>query len=369
MLTAVALAAAGLVATVPGTARATDARPSQGAGGPLVAPAGSTVTLALLVPGAGAAMVAPSYGDWLVEPPAASLPTEHFVARPPAQATATSLQRPVGTVAARTAAPAPAIASPAVAAPTAELAVVPLPPKRLAEKRIVLASIAPLPPPRAAEPDTPEPRAAEPLAFAPPPAAGLAMLRAPKPEAAADAEAAPEDEAAGAEQEDAARPIDDTPEPAATRATADRAPPHIEALIERHAARYDVPTWLVRRVAWRESKFEPTRRNGPYWGLMQIRVDTARALGFRGEPKDLLDADTNMTYAVAYLANAYRTAGRDETRAVVLYSKGYYYEAKRKRLLASLIRTASTETATPATGTVEGETASDEATHAAPPVQ
>lgn len=365
MITAVALAAVGLVATVPGTARASDSRPSQGAGGPLVAPAGNMVTLALLVPGAGPAMVAPSYGDWLVEPPAASLPTEHFAARPPAPATATRFQKSAPPAAAI--ATAPAMAAPLVATPTPVLAVVPLPPKRLAEKRIVLASMAPLPPPRAAEPAASEPRTTEPLAFAPPPpAAGMSLLRPPKTEAAPEAEAAPEDEPAGAEQEDAARPIDDTPEPAATRATADRAPPHIEALIERHAARYDVPTWLVRRVAWRESKFEPTRRNGPYWGLMQIRVDTARALGFRGEPKDLLDADTNMTYAVAYLANAYRTAGRDETRAVVLYSKGYYYEAKRKRLLASLIRTASTETGKPTATMAEGEA---EATNAAPPVQ
>lgn len=292
-------------------------------------------------------MVAPSYGDWLVEPPAGNVPAEHFVARPPAPTTATSFQR-TATPASAT----PAIASPSSSAST--LAVVPLPPKRLAEKRIILASIAPLPPPRAPEAAAAEAHvaeaadapAAQPLAFAPPPpAAGMGLLRPPQPQA----EAAPEDEAPnGAEQEDAAKPIDDTPEPAATRATAERAPPHIEALIERHATRFDVPVRLVRRVAWRESKFEPTRRNGPYWGLMQIRVDTARGLGFRGEPRDLLDADTNMTYAVAYLANAYRVAGRDEARAVVLYSKGYYYEAKRKRMLASLIRTASTETATPA---------------------
>ncbi len=46
-------------------------------------------------------------------------------------------------------------------------------------------------------------------------------------------------------------------------------------------------------MAWKESKFDPKQRNGRYWGLMQIRVDTARGLGFRGEPADLLDADTN----------------------------------------------------------------------------
>ncbi len=30
-----------------------------------------------------------------------------------------------------------------------------------------------------------------------------------------------------------------------------------------------------------------------------------------------------MTYAVAYLANAYKVAGRNEARAVALYAKGY----------------------------------------------
>ena len=140
-----------------------------------------------------------------------------------------------------------------------------------------------------------------------------------------------------AEAVPAARPI------RAGRVTASQAPAEIEALILRHADRFALPASLVRRVAWRESKFDPKQRNGPYWGLMQIRVQTARGLGFRGEPADLLDADTNMTYAVAYLANAYKVAGRNETRAVALYAKGYYYEAKRKGMLSALIKTASVD--------------------------
>lgn len=162
-----------------------------------------------------------------------------------------------------------------------------------------------------------------------------------------DTSAQPTDESAMPETDDEAaaagaplppaRPIPPSPR----RVTASQAPAEIEALIVRHAERFEVPQSLVRRVAWRESKFDPKQRNGPYWGLMQIRVDTARSLGFRGKPADLLDADTNMTYAVAYLANAYRVAGRNESRAVALYAKGYYYEAKRKRMLGALITTAS----------------------------
>ena len=45
---------------------------------------------------------------------------------------------------------------------------------------------------------------------------------------------------------------------------------------------------------------------------MQIRLGTARAMGYHGgSPQGLLDADTNMTYAVKYLAGAYRAAGCD----------------------------------------------------------
>lgn len=158
----------------------------------------------------------------------------------------------------------------------------------------------------------------------------------------------PGGEDAAAPTGDAARSIDDAPDPAESpakpdRLTAERAPAKIEALIERYSARFNVPARLVRRVAWRESKFNPSLRHGPYWGLMQIRVDTARGLGFRGEPRDLLDAETNMAFAAAYLANAYRVAGRDEKRAVMLYASGYYYEAKRKGMLGTLIRTASAE--------------------------
>jgi soluble lytic murein transglycosylase-like protein len=35
-----------------------------------------------------------------------------------------------------------------------------------------------------------------------------------------------------------------------------------------------------------------------------------------------------MTYAVRYLAGAYRAAGGNESRAIALYSRGYYYQAK-----------------------------------------
>lgn len=109
--------------------------------------------------------------------------------------------------------------------------------------------------------------------------------------------------------------------------------PELRALIERYAAAYDVPVDLVQRVVVRESRHVPAARNGPYYGLMQIRADTARTMGYRGPPEGLLDAETNLRYGVKYLRGAWLVSGGNRNRAVQWYAKGYYYEARRKGLL------------------------------------
>ncbi len=91
-----------------------------------------------------------------------------------------------------------------------------------------------------------------------------------------------------------------------------------------------VPQSLIDRVIKRESGGNPRAVSHGNYGLMQIRLSTARAMGYTGSAADLLDPQTNMTYAVRYLAGAYRAAGGNEARAIALYSRGYYYEAKRQ---------------------------------------
>ncbi len=115
--------------------------------------------------------------------------------------------------------------------------------------------------------------------------------------------------------------------------TPDHAPEELDALITKYSVAYDVPERLVRRVVHRESRFNPGARNGPYWGLMQISHPTARGMGYTGAAKGLLDAETNLKYAVRYLSGAYKVAGGDESQAVRYYARGYYYDAKRKGLL------------------------------------
>lgn len=106
-----------------------------------------------------------------------------------------------------------------------------------------------------------------------------------------------------------------------------------EMLIKKYADAYGVPLELVRRVVKRESNGNPAARNGIYHGLMQIAPETARTMGYQGEPKGLLDAQTNLRYAVKYLRGAYLTADKDEDQAIKLYARGYYYDAKAKGLL------------------------------------
>lgn len=107
---------------------------------------------------------------------------------------------------------------------------------------------------------------------------------------------------------------------------------NLDALIARHAAANNVPESLVRRVIARESRGNPRVVSKGNYGLMQIKLATARSMGYSGTAAGLLDADTNMTFAVRYLAGAYRVAGGNQDRAVHYYAAGYYYAAKRKGL-------------------------------------
>ena len=104
-------------------------------------------------------------------------------------------------------------------------------------------------------------------------------------------------------------------------------------LVATHAKANNVPEALVHRVIVRESNYQPdlVGRGGTI-GLMQIKLATARGLGYTGDAAGLRDPDTNLTYGVKYLAGAYRAANGDHDRAVHYYASGYYYAAKRQRL-------------------------------------
>jgi len=113
-------------------------------------------------------------------------------------------------------------------------------------------------------------------------------------------------------------------------------PGGLNGQIGRYAALYSVPESLIRRIIVRESGYNPAAHHGPYWGLMQIRYDTARSLGYAGSPAGLLDPDTNLRYGVKYLAGAYKVARGDPEKAVSFYASGYFYNARRMGLLEEI---------------------------------
>jgi len=106
-----------------------------------------------------------------------------------------------------------------------------------------------------------------------------------------------------------------------------------EATVAAHAKANLVPEELVHRVIVRESKYQPRLiGRGGAIGMMQIKLATARSLGYTGTAEGLRDAETNLTYGIKYLAGAYRAAQGDFDRAVRYFAGGYYYVAKHQRI-------------------------------------
>jgi soluble lytic murein transglycosylase-like protein len=105
----------------------------------------------------------------------------------------------------------------------------------------------------------------------------------------------------------------------------------ITRLIDKYAKLYQVPAALIHRVVHRESRYDPKAfNNRGYFGLMQIKYNTAKSMGYEGPASGLFDAETNIKYAAKYLRGAWMVADNKLDNAVALYARGYYYNAKNK---------------------------------------
>jgi soluble lytic murein transglycosylase-like protein len=95
-------------------------------------------------------------------------------------------------------------------------------------------------------------------------------------------------------------------------------------LIENKAITHGVPLDLAHAVVRVESNYSagPTGRGGTL-GLMQIKYNTARGLGFTGSAQDLLDPATNLEWGMRYLAQAYKLGRGDLCRTVLKYQSGH----------------------------------------------
>lgn len=109
--------------------------------------------------------------------------------------------------------------------------------------------------------------------------------------------------------------------------------PELRALINKWADHYELPRELLHKLAIRESTHRPWAVNRPYYGLLQILPATARSMGYQGTAEGLLDPGTNLKYAGKYLRGAWLLSDGDQDRAIFLYAKGYYPEAKARGML------------------------------------
>ncbi|MCR9120955.1 MAG: lytic transglycosylase domain-containing protein [Phyllobacteriaceae bacterium] len=107
-----------------------------------------------------------------------------------------------------------------------------------------------------------------------------------------------------------------------TTARADDRP--FAALIARHAAANDVPVDLAHAVVYSESSYRPNARGAAgEIGLMQIRLGTARMLGYTGSAKGLYDPETNIRYGMKYLGGAHDLADGSTCGTILRYNAGH----------------------------------------------
>ena len=103
------------------------------------------------------------------------------------------------------------------------------------------------------------------------------------------------------------------------RSKISRKRPVILAKIEVHATGAGVPIDTALAVVLQESSFRPnvTGAAGEI-GLMQLKCQTARGIGYKGACEELYDPDTNLHYGLRYLKKALNRG------SVAYYNAGIY---------------------------------------------
>jgi soluble lytic murein transglycosylase-like protein len=82
-------------------------------------------------------------------------------------------------------------------------------------------------------------------------------------------------------------------------------PISIQSMIVKEATLQGVPTHIALGLAETESTFKPNAISKGNYGIMQIRLGTARGLGFKGSVKALMAPETNIKYGMLYLNECY----------------------------------------------------------------
>lgn len=97
-----------------------------------------------------------------------------------------------------------------------------------------------------------------------------------------------------------------------------------EDIISKYADEYGVPEELAHAVVFTESRYRPDARGSAgEIGLMQLKLATARGVGYKGSAKDLYDPETNIAYGMKYLGGAYKLSGGTTCGTILKYNAGH----------------------------------------------
>lgn len=95
-------------------------------------------------------------------------------------------------------------------------------------------------------------------------------------------------------------------------------------IIARYASSYGVPLSLAHAVVRHESNYQPSvRGRAGEIGLMQIKLGTARGLGYTGSAQGLYDPATNVQFGMKYLALAQKLGGGSTCGTILKYNAGH----------------------------------------------
>lgn len=98
-------------------------------------------------------------------------------------------------------------------------------------------------------------------------------------------------------------------------------------IITGYADEFTLDEDLIKAVIWQESSGFPNaerKENSFYsYGLCGLTLIAARDMGYLGTEEDLIEPDTNIHYATAYLRYQYERYG-DLDKALVAYNAGHW---------------------------------------------
>jgi soluble lytic murein transglycosylase-like protein len=97
-----------------------------------------------------------------------------------------------------------------------------------------------------------------------------------------------------------------------------------DTIIAKYALENDVPEELAHAVVFSESTYKPDARGSAgEIGLMQLKLATARGVGYRGSAKGLYDPETNIKYGMIYLGQARKLSGGTTCGTILKYNAGH----------------------------------------------